>query len=245
VARRNLNPAECQPEPIIAFELARFLLTRLKVRTNSPPVVPGMANLKIHRATPNAISPKPAMMNPDHLLEHSAYNIIRTLMSFVLLLASREFVIIDHEMRGCLSHRRTCLANEQSAPVKIKVTQAIQVETIFISRLRRAEISRVASTALMGSRTARTRSIALGNFEPAECHPESTIAFERVPLFADENEGKDKLAIGGREIDPNLLPFVGTLLDPSSFEIPGRFEHAMRCWIKGDNGVVCGPATRR
>src|SRR5262249_37186676 len=95
-----------------------------------------------------------------------------------------------------------------------------------------------------GVPAAWARSIVLGNFEPAECHPESTIAFERVPLFADENEGEDKLAVGGREIDATLLPFVGTLLDSSSFEIPGRLEHAMRCWIEGTNGVVCGLATR-
>jgi hypothetical protein len=38
------------------------------------------------------------------------------------------------------------------------------------------------------NRLARARSIALGNLEPAECQPELTIAFERIPLFADENK---------------------------------------------------------
>src|SRR5262249_25456385 len=96
----------------------------------------------------------------------------------------------------------------------------------------------------MGSPAAWARSIALGDFESAEYHPESTVAFERVPLFADENEGEDKLAVAGREIHRNLLAFFGTLLDPSSFEISGRFEDAMRCWIEGSDAVVCGLATR-
>src|SRR5215831_15189944 len=104
------------------------------------------------------------------------------------------------------------------------------------------EIEVVASDehALIWSPSAWARSVALDNLEPAECQPELPIAFERTPLFANENKRQDKLAVGGREVDPNLLPFAGTLFDSPSFESPGRTRHDSRSWIKDNTAVVYG-----
>src|SRR5215831_3582835 len=52
--------------------------------------VPGMADVKIHSATSNAISPKPATLNSDHLLSRSACNI--SAPSKPLRLPGRPFV---------------------------------------------------------------------------------------------------------------------------------------------------------
>src|SRR5215467_2419871 len=44
--------------------------------------VPGMADVKIHSATSNVISPKPAMLNSDHLLSRLACSIFSTFQAF-------------------------------------------------------------------------------------------------------------------------------------------------------------------
>jgi len=68
-----------------------------------------MANVKIHWPARNAISPKPAIMNSDYLLEHLACNIINTLLSFVCyqqvanlssLIAKSGVPSISQGMRG-------------------------------------------------------------------------------------------------------------------------------------------------
>src|SRR5262249_61570573 len=96
-----------------------------------------------------------------------------------------------------------------------------------------------------GSPAVWARSVARGDLDPAECQPEPTIAFELTPVLADQTERQDEFAAGGRKIDPNLLPSIGTLVDPPSFETPGRTRHGSRCWIENDIAVICGRSMAR
>src|ERR1700730_13827951 len=97
----------------------------------------------------------------------------------------------------------------------------------------------------MGSPAAWARSVARGDLDPAECQPEPTIAFEVAPVLADQAECQDHFTAGSREIDPNLLPSLRTLLDPSSFETAGRTRHGSRYWIENGIAAACGRSTAR
>src|SRR5262249_52659777 len=99
---------------------------------------------------------------------------------------------------------------------------------------------------LMRSPTAWARSVACRDLDPAECQARRTIALELTRFLVDKPECQNHFTAGSREIDPNLLPSIGTLLDPSSFETPGRTRHGSRCWIENDIAIVCGrPMARR
>src|ERR1700722_8803742 len=89
------------------------------------------------------------------------------------------------------------------------------------------------------------RSIARGDLDPAKRQSEVTVAFELAPTLADEGECYHHFTAGTREVDPNLLPSVGTLLDASSFERPGRTRHGSRSWIESCIAVVCRHSAAR
>src|SRR5262245_24549872 len=88
--------------------------------------------------------------------------------------------------------------------------------------------------------SAWARSVARCDLDPAESQPEPTIALKFAPLLAEETESEDQFTVGSREIHPNLLPSLGALLDPPTFEMPGRTRHGSRCWIENGIAVVCG-----
>src|SRR6266481_4971651 len=93
--------------------------------------------------------------------------------------------------------------------------------------------------------SAWARSVACRDRDPAEGQPEPTIALELAPLLAEEAERQDHFTVGSREIHPNLLPSIGTLLDPPTFEMPGRTRHGSRCGIENGIAVVCGRSMAR
>src|SRR5215831_20445766 len=95
------------------------------------------------------------------------------------------------------------------------------------------------------SPAAWARSVARHDLDPAERQPRRTIAFQLACFRADEAECQNHFTVGAREIDPNLLPSIGTLLDPPSFETPGRTRHGSRCWIENGIAVVCGHSMAR
>src|SRR5205807_1857592 len=58
-------------------------------------------------------------------------------------------------------------------------------------------------------------SASLGKFDPAERQPGSAIAFELVLGAAEDADGDDELTVRSGDVDPDLSPFAGSLVDPA------------------------------
>src|SRR5262245_1609819 len=92
----------------------------------------------------------------------------------------------------------------------------------------------------MGLPAAWASSVTLSDLDPAECQPNSAIAFELASVLASKAERQHQFATGGRNIDPNLLPSLATLLDAPSFEKSGHTRHPWYGWIEDGTAIVCG-----
>jgi hypothetical protein len=88
-----------------------------------------MVEVKNHSAASNVISPKPAMMNSDHLLRHLACDIVRTLPRLLGCQSGGEIVSlpipIDRETRPALQIS-TDATSPAPRPVKIEMAHAIR-----------------------------------------------------------------------------------------------------------------------